>query len=318
MDVERTSRQLQRFHIYLSDAMKHGAGDTRNRLQQFSTGPRFKDSLYASLFILVSLVALITYFSRRRSRTAPTRPSTPSIEKAAPREKTKAPDRVPGTWTPSSFVRPTPAPYPDWDIETTKPLPYRPFRYKNFVTMGLRSLQSWDDWIELDNHYPRFHADKARRISKRGEKCCKTAPEAYDGAVELLEEFCSYLPARYPSLYRKTEVGMENLWSGESFNIVERPLKEDPMQMCARMVQDDLAIMFEKPDGQYYLLAGAILLAGFWRLEDKFGMPLSEIHTSGDVPQFKEKLEKGMMNFFRRVQPSDPVSNAHETLAVHA
>ena len=173
--------------------------------------------------------------------------------------------------------------------------------------MGLRSLPSWDDWIELDNHYPRFHADKARRIRERAEKCCKTAPEAYDGAMELLEEFCAYLPERYPSLYRKTDVGMDNLWSGESFNILERPLKEDPMQMCARMVQDDLAIMFEKPDGQYYLLAGAIHLAGFWRLEDKFGMPLSEIHTSGDVPQFKEKLEKGMMNFFRRVQPSDAV-----------
>jgi hypothetical protein len=100
---------------------------------------------------------------------------------------------------------------------------------------------------------------------------------------------------------------MDNLLTGESFNIVERPLVEDPMQMAARMVQDDLAIMFEKPDGQYYLLAGSILLAGFWRLEDKLGMPLSEIHTSGDVPHYKEKLEKGMMNFFRRVQPNGPV-----------
>ena len=36
-------------------------------------------------------------------------------------------------------------------------------------------------------------------------------------------------------------------------------------------------------------------------------MPLSEIHTSGDVPGFKTKLEKGMMNFFRRVQPNAPV-----------
>ena len=79
------------------------------------------------------------------------------------------------------------------------------------------------------------------------------------------------------------------------------------MQMAARLIQDDLAIMFEKPDGQYYLLAGAILLAGFWRLSDKFGMPLSEIHTSGDVPGFKSKLEKGMMNFFRRIQPGQPV-----------
>lgn len=79
------------------------------------------------------------------------------------------------------------------------------------------------------------------------------------------------------------------------------------MITSARLIQDDLAIMFEKEDGQYYLLAGAILLAGFWRLEDKFGMPLSEIHTSGDVPGFKQKLEKGMMNFFRRIQPSAPV-----------
>ena len=172
--------------------------------------------------------------------------------------------------------------------------------------MGLRTMH-WDDWVELDNHFLKFHDIKSRRILERGAKCCKTAPEAFDGACELLEELCDYLPQRYPSLYRKTEVGMDNITTGESFNIVERPLTEDPMQMAARFVQDDLAIMFEKSNGQYYLLAGAILLAGFWRLEDKFGMPLSEIHTSGDVPQFKEKLEKGMMNFFKRVQPDKAV-----------
>lgn len=166
---------------------------------------------------------------------------------------------------------------------------------------------NWDEWIELDNHYMRYHDDKARRIASRGSKCCRTAPEAFDGAIELLEELCSYLPQRYPTLFKQTPVGIDNLATGESFNIVERPLKEDPMAIAARLVQDDLAIMFEKPDGQYYLLAGAILLAGFWRLSDKFGMPLSEIHTSGDVPGFKDKLEKSMMNFFRRVQPENPV-----------
>ena len=121
------------------------------------------------------------------------------------------------------------------------------------------------------------------------------------------EHSCDYLPQRYPSLFLKTPVGMDNLLTGESFNIIQRPIAEDPMQMAARMVQDDLAIMFEKADGQYYLLAGSILLPGFWRLEDKFGMPLSEIHSSGNVPGFKTKLEKGMMNFFRRIQPNAPV-----------
>jgi len=118
---------------------------------------------------------------------------------------------------------------------------------------------------------------------------------------------CSYLPERYPSLFRKTAVGMDNLLTGESFDVITQPLPEDPMAMAGRMVQDDLAIMFERPDGQYHLLAGSILLAGFWRLEDKFGMPLSEIHTSGNVPGFKSKLKKGMENFFRRITPDKPV-----------
>lgn len=43
------------------------------------------------------------------------------------------------------------------------------------------------------------------------------------------------------------------------------------------------------------------------RLNDKFGMPLSEIHTSGDVPGFKTKLERGMTNFFRRIKCENPV-----------
>lgn len=46
---------------------------------------------------------------------------------------------------------------------------------------------------ELDNHYMRYHDDKAKRISDRGSKCCKTTPEAMDAAIELLEElYVSY------------------------------------------------------------------------------------------------------------------------------
>lgn len=201
------------------------------------------------------------------------------------------------------FEMPTPPPYPKWSIETTKPLPYRAFRYgpKYHVTMGLRTVDP-HDWIELDNQFPKYHADKTARLEGRGSKCATTHPDALAGAIELLEELRNYLPARYPTLFRRTPVGINNLWSGESFNTLERPLKEDPMAMCARLVQDDLALMIEQPDGQYRLLGGAILLAGFWRLTDKFGMTLSDIHTSGDVPHFKEKLEGGMLKFFQRLK----------------
>lgn len=212
----------------------------------------------------------------------------------------------PFKWIPQDFKRPTPAPYPSWSIEKTKPMPYRPFRYgpKFFITMGLRTVP-WDEWIELDNLYPQYHTRKAHRIAERGLKCSRSSPEGFEAAVELLEELCSYLPERYPSLFRATDTGIENLWSGEKFNIKERPLAEDPMQMCGRLIQDDMSVLVPREDGQYYLLAGSILLAGFWRLEDKFGMSLSEVHYSGEVPQYKEKLEKGILNFFRRLKPRE-------------
>ena len=174
---------------------------------------------------------------------------------------------------------------------------------------------NWDEWIELDNHYLRFHANKARRLASRGSKCVKVDSadsRAYDATLELLEELTAYLTERYPQMFKRTPHGLTNSLTNEDFDtrpdhLTVNGVKESPMSLCARLVQDDLAIMIEKADGQYYLLAGAILLAGFWRLEDKFGMPLSEIHTSGDVPGFKAKLEKGMLNFFRRVKPEAPV-----------
>jgi alpha-1,2-mannosyltransferase len=125
----------------------------------------------------------------------------------------------------------------------------------------------WDDWIELDDEYLQYHSLKAARIAERGEKCCKTAPEAWDAAVELLEELCGYLPERYPTLYQRLEGrrnGVVNLATGETIDINNRLEidKEDPMQVCARLVQDDLAIMIEvcSPISAYHFLPESIVL----------------------------------------------------------
>ena len=218
-------------------------------------------------------------------------------------------DRKPGTWTPSQYQRPPASPYPEWSVHETKPLPYRPFKYgpKYPITMGLRSMPM-DDWIELDSQWPQYHAERTTRIAELGGKISQTAPEGLAGAYELLEELRNYLPQRYPSLFKKTVVGIDNLLTGEQFNTIERPLKQDPMQMAGSMVQEDLVMLVEHADGQYYLAGGAVCTRGVWCLEERLGMPLSQIHISyGKVPHFKEKLEKGVMNLFRRVQPENPV-----------
>ena len=130
-------------------------------------------------------VALVLFLQISHSR----QPSKSTPSPTAREKKTlKPPDRPLGVWTPVDFKRPVAPPYPDWDVKTTKPLPYRPFKWGPYhITMGLRTMK-WDEWIELDNHYMKFHDTKARRIEERGPKCCRTAPDAFDGACELLEE----------------------------------------------------------------------------------------------------------------------------------
>ncbi|KAG6900102.1 hypothetical protein C0993_002786 [Termitomyces sp. T159_Od127] len=61
-------------------------------------------------------------------------------------------------------------------------------------------------------------------------------------------------------------------------------------------------------DRRYYFQAGAICVAGFWRLQDKIGLPLDEIHNRGDVPHYKEKLQLSMERFFQRLAVDKPVT----------
>ncbi|GAV27919.1 hypothetical protein PMKS-001387 [Pichia membranifaciens] len=214
-----------------------------------------------------------------------------------------------GTWTPEVFTYPPVEEFKGWSIKDTTPLPYRAFKHTYFFTMGIRSMD-WTSWIELDNEWMKYHNNKIERIADRGHELIGTDPVVWDAAIELLMELRNFLPARYPTLFKKTEKGITNLVTGEVFEFVNVPrseFKKDPMEMAALMVQDDLAILKEDENGQYILKGGAIMLAGFWRLRDKLNLPLSAIHTTGDVPKYNEKLKRPMEKFFSRLTCDKPV-----------
>lgn len=211
-----------------------------------------------------------------------------------------------GHWTPRDYPIPVPARYPDWSVTLTKPLPYRPFKHNYFVTMGIRNL-NFDDWIELDNEWDKFYKRKLERLAEpQATDLWKVDERALPAVEEMLDHMIEYLPARYPSLFEKTSQGIRNLHTGESFDCISRPWKEHPMVIASKLIQDDLAIVIEGEDGQYYLLAASILLAGFWRLRDKFGRSLQEIHTSGDVPEFN-KIQRSMEKFLLKMEPEKGV-----------
>lgn len=214
-----------------------------------------------------------------------------------------------GTWKEELFEYPPVEEYANWSIKDTVPLPYRAFKHAYFVTMGIRSMD-WTSWIELDNEWMKYHNRKLERIKERGHELIGTQDEVWDAAIEALIELRNFLPTRYPTLFVKTEKGINNIVTGEVFEFIDIPkseFKRDPMEMAALMLQDDIAIMKEDENGQYILKGGAIMLAGFWRLRDKINLPLSAIHTTGDVPKYDEKLKRPMEKFFSRLTCDKPV-----------
>lgn len=218
-------------------------------------------------------------------------------------------ERKLGTWKSEVFDYPPVEEFEGWSINGTKPLPYRAFKHTYFVTMGIRSMD-WNSWIELDNEWMKYHQRKVERLQERRDEIVGTPDEVWDAAIEWLMEFREYLPVRYPTMFKKTEKGIDNIITGEVFQFLGIPrsdFKKDPMEMAALMTQDDLAIMKEDENGQYILKGGAIMLAGFWRLKDKINLPLSAIHTTGEVPKYSEKLKTPMEKFFVRLTCDKPV-----------
>ena len=120
----------------------------------------------ACLVVLAWLLIRATNFLKKPQAS---RPATPDLEKPSARSF-KAPSRKPGSrdyatrnrkfadhstvWHPMPFKRPTAAPAPNWDVHTTRPNPYRPFRHGPYhITMGLRNM-NWDEWIGMLSTFP--------------------------------------------------------------------------------------------------------------------------------------------------------------------
>lgn len=258
----------------------------------------------AKLLLLGGIIifVVVTFF-QSINKSKKVKPSVATKEPTAKLNK----NRKFGHWIPDyEFQTPIPTAFENWDIKETRPIPYRAFKHKYAINMGIRNME-WDNWFELDNEWEKFHNHKLERVEERGTELFGTLPPAQDAVYELLDEMWQYLPNRYPTLFKQKEYGLDNLVTGEVHVFKEgfrTEKQEDPALTVAKMVQDDFAIMMENEEGIYHLKAGAILLAGFWRLKDKLNMPLSMIHTSGDVPKYNEKLKSGMEKFFIR-QPCD-------------
>lgn len=73
-----------------------------------------------------------------------------------------------------------------------------------------------------------------------------------------------------------------------------------PLDAAGRVVQEDLCILVLR-DGTPHLDAASLCFPSYWRLADKIGKPLADLH--GPVPHYADELAAKVDGFLQRLQP---------------
>src|SRR5262249_2194981 len=147
-----------------------------------------------------------------------------------------------------------------------------------------------DDWILIDDDFERDLAEKERLLAVRHAEVFAALPQAGAGAQEVLERLTEHLKRHFPQHYR------------------EPPGDLHPLDRAGRLVQEDLCLL---RDG--ILVGASLCFPTRWRLAEKLGRPLLEIHAP--VPGFADALGDPVARFFARLAPDQGVWRANWGIA---
>jgi hypothetical protein len=77
-----------------------------------------------------------------------------------------------------------------------------------------------------------------------------------------------------------------------------------PLDAAGRLVQEDLCLLVLR-DGDAFLDAASLCFPSYWRLADKLGRRIDEVH--GPIPRYDHDLGGRVARFIERLKPGRPV-----------
>ena len=168
--------------------------------------------------------------------------------------------------------------------------------------IGLKRLD-FADWIDADDLLPAFLAEKDRLLAMRRDAVFAAEPGTDAAQTEVLALLAEYLPQRFPAIYRRVGDMME---IGPAARQIALSGTEAPLLTAARLVQEDLLIMRRGESG-WRLAAASLCFPSSWRLGEKIGRPINEIHAP--VPGFGPGTRPAELiaRMFDNLQPAIPV-----------
>jgi hypothetical protein len=175
---------------------------------------------------------------------------------------------------------------------------YLPFEAGEFrMSMSLTAAPD-SAWFELDERYPDEMRQRRDLLAARHDEVFAALPESDDARAETLELIAAHLTCRHPAWFVRDDRGLHNRLTGESWTLT--PPHCDPLELAGRLVQEDLCIIRPAEDGPRFV-AAVLCFPSRWRLHDKLGRPLAEVH--GPVPLYADRLARPVDRFMRHVKP---------------
>lgn len=170
-------------------------------------------------------------------------------------------------------------------------------------TIGLKQLDP-REWISIDGDLARYLAEKDRLAENLRDQIIVSEIGSEPGQTEVLSLLVEYLIAHHPDTYKQTDRTVRIVPAGRDVWLDDPAFP--PIHNAARLVQEDLVLM-RKGETGWRLAAASLCFPSAWKLLEKFGKPMHEIHAP--VPGFQAGTRNASLieRMFDNLQAAQPV-----------
>lgn len=176
------------------------------------------------------------------------------------------------------------------------------------MAMGLIA-QDPAELVELDEHYAAEMAERRVLLAERHGEVFDALPGSEAACAEVLARLVDLLPRRFPDWFALSGGVLDNRLTGERWNLADPGMH--PLELAGRLVQEDFCLLQPGPSGPV-LTAAILCFPSRWRLADKIGKPLADVH--GPVPIYPERLANPVDRFIGQLRPGKLVQRLNWSL----
>ena len=188
--------------------------------------------------------------------------------------------------------------------ELTQP-PYLPFlTHPDVVHMGLAPL-ALECWIEPDSEFISYYENKKKLFTDCPEQVYLELPESLAAQKEFAERLSAHLLQDHGGDY----TAQRSLQNQPVMQLKEHKLTfpiavdERSLWNAGLWIQDDVCLLQEQA-GRYHLTAATLCSPSGWRLQDKIGRPMFDIHAP--VPGLNKTIGPQIDHVLSKLSPLRP------------